>query len=131
MARVSSPRPDAGRVRDEIDAVGSRIGICRTIVAPIIVRGTCGCEADGVGAPNSSRRKPTLPKASRSSIVALPFSILVPFTNVPLLDPRSRSESTVPSDVSSAWRREMVGSKTGRSQVGARPTMSGTPSRRS
>src|SRR5690349_23847042 len=55
----------------------------------------------------------------------------MPFTNVPLLEPRSRTATVPPSDVISAWRREMVGSKTGRSQVGARPTMRGTPSRRS
>src|SRR5690348_15816346 len=55
----------------------------------------------------------------------------MPFTNVPLLEPRSRTTTLPPSELSSAWRREMVGSKTGRSQVGARPTIRGTPSRRS
>ena len=113
MARVSPPGLAALSVRLEIATVGSRIGICRTIVAASGVRRTLECDVAGVGTPNDSSRNPTLPNANVSSLVARPFSVFDPFTKVPLLEPRSRSSSTLPSEVSSAWRREMSDGRPG------------------
>src|SRR6185312_5795107 len=73
-------------------------------------------------------RNGTLPNAIVSPGLTLPSVTRAPLTNVPLLDPRSRTRIVRPSLVSSAWRREMVGSKTGRSLTDARPTTKVAPS---
>src|SRR6185312_5395796 len=80
------------------------------------------------GRVTDATRNGTLPKAIVSPGLTLPSVMRAPFTNVPLLEPRSRTRIAVPSHVSSAWRREMVGSKTGRSLADARPTTSVAPS---
>jgi hypothetical protein len=103
----------------------SLIRISRTIFGPSALAETVATEAGGVDGVNVARRKATFPNATRSSTSSVAAATLRPFTNVPLLDPRSRSVTWSSSTTSSAWRREMVGSDTDRSQVGARPTMRG------
>jgi hypothetical protein len=67
-----------------------------------------------------------LPNAITSPGTIGAVSILLPLTNVPLLDPRSCTVRPFSSLRICAWRRETVGSTTGRSAVGARPTITET-----
>src|SRR4051794_6344572 len=127
--RVTPPGAGGGAPRAANPALASRIGIWRTIVAPA---GDDAAMALSIfGRSKVVTRNATFPNATRSSTPALSSSIFAPFKNVPLLDPRSFTCRDSPAVTSSACLREIVGSKTGISHVGARPTMMVAPSRRS
>ena len=83
----------------------------------------------GAGAPGvlELSLNATLPKVIVSPIATVQLSTRWPLWNVPLLDPRSRTCTPFSFVVTSACRREMVGSNTGISLVGARPTTIGVP----
>src|SRR5215208_6267223 len=76
-------------------------------------------------------RNDTLPNVTTSPVLTGDASTRVPLTNVPLLEPRSRTLTPTSEHSTSAWRREIVGSMTGMSLFGARPTTSVAPARSS
>ena len=103
-----------------------RSGSCRTIVAP--AGASLGAWVTGVGeAETCCSLNGTLPNVTVSPSDSVHVSTREPFRKVPLLDPRSRTCTPLSSVTNSAWRREIVGSNTGMSLVGARPTIMGVP----
>ena len=105
----------------------------RMIVVPArATRRTLSALASSTSIGLSSRTsKCTLPKTMRSPPTRRAVPTRAPATNVPLLDPRSRTATPPWSAVTSACRREMVGSRTGRSLFSARPRIIGIPGRSS
>jgi len=77
-------------------------------VPPMVLGGsTAGCAEGGV---TSRTRNATLPKVTTSPTPATISVTRAPFTNVPLLEPRSLTCTPPLASATSAWRREMVGS---------------------
>ena len=108
---------------DAVNSVQNKYAIYAPGGAPAMPAGMFG---GGAGAMFMSLNA-TFPKVTVSPTLALPPSMRPPLMNVPLLDPKSLTFRPLSSATSSACRREIVGSNTGMSLVGARPTIRATP----
>ncbi|CAA9290204.1 MAG: hypothetical protein AVDCRST_MAG11-63, partial [uncultured Gemmatimonadaceae bacterium] len=105
-----------------------------TVRAPRTVPADSGvvvADRAGAAAGTSATTKPTFPNRTTSPRASGLRSTRAPFTNVPLLEPRSCTSTPASPATSSACRRETVESTTGASLVGARPTTSDAPGRSS